>query len=57
MKTALIPKEANRMLRGKKMAPRADSTTLPMSAQNPQSSPAHAAETPPVEVTMTLHSQ
>lgn len=33
------------------------STTLPMTARSPQSSPAHAAETPPVGATTTLYSQ
>lgn len=34
-----------------------DSTTLPMTAPSPQSSPAHGAETPPVGVTTILYSQ
>lgn len=33
------------------------STTLPTTARSPQSSPAHAAETPPVGATTTLYSQ
>ncbi|KAG8505668.1 Band 4.1-like protein 4A, partial [Galemys pyrenaicus] len=57
MKTALTPKEAKIMYRGKKMVLRADSTALPMTKQSLQSSLPGAAETPPVGVTMTLFSQ